>query len=289
MEQENDAQGQFLLLPLTELHAFRHHPFHVRDDEKMQEMVESIRTVNVLIPGIARPRPEGGYEIISGHRRKRACELAGLKAMPFIVRNLDDDEATIILVDANLQRENILPSERAFALKMKLEALKRQGERTDLTSRQLGEKLSVTKVADKMGSSDRQIHRIIRLTNLEPSLLQMVDDRKLAFNPAVELSFLSPEEQRKVVEGIAEHQTSPSLAQAQRMKKASQEGALTEEMLHSILSEPKKPEQRKSYLNRPAIRKYFPKACTLDQIEKVILRLLEAWWLKRQKKREQAR
>ena len=236
------AAEQVVFLPLSELHPFPNHPFRVVDDEKMREMAASIQGCGVLLPGIARIRPEGGYEIVSGHRRKRACELAGRETMPFIVRNMTDDEAVIAMVDTNLQRENILPSERAFALKMKMEALKHQGQRTDLTSRQVVAKLrSAVEIGQKTGESGRQIQRTIRLTSLEPSLLHMVDDRKLAFNPAVELSFLKPEEQEKIAAAMDEAQTTPSLSQAQRLKKASQEGKLTDDLLRGVMAETKKP------------------------------------------------
>lgn len=288
-ESPEQAAEQVVFLPLSELHPFPNHPFRVVDDEKMREMAASIQGCGVLLPGIARIRPEGGYEIVSGHRRKRACELAGRETMPFIVRNMTDDEAVIAMVDTNLQRENILPSERAFALKMKMEALKHQGQRTDLTSRQVVAKLrSAVEIGQKTGESGRQIQHAIRLTSLEPSLLHMVDDRKLAFNPAVELSFLKPEEQEKLAAGMDEAQTTPSLSQAQRLKKASQEGKLTDDLLRGVMAETKKPTQDKSYLNNPQIRKYFPKAWTIDRIEAIVLKLVKAWYQSQLKKKQQS-
>lgn len=288
-ESPEQAAEQVVFLPLSELHPFPNHPFLVVDDEKMREMAASIQGCGVLLPGIARIRPEGGYEIVSGHRRKRACELAGRETMPFIVRNMTDDEAVIAMVDTNLQRENILPSERAFALKMKMEALKHQGQRTDLTSRQVVAKLrSAVEIGQKTGESGRQIQRTIRLTSLEPSLLHMVDDRKLAFNPAVELSFLKPEEQEKIAAAMDEAQTTPSLSQAQRLKKASQEGKLTDDLLRGVMAETKKPTQDKSYLNNPQIRKYFPKSWTIDRIEAIVLKLVKAWYQSQLKKKQQS-
>ena len=288
-ETPEQAAEQVVFLPLSELHPFPNHPFRVEDDEKMQEMAASIQGCGVLLPGIARIRPEGGYEIVSGHRRKRACELAGRETMPFIVRSMTDDEAVIAMVDTNLQRENILPSERAFALKMKMEALKHQGKRTDLTSRQVVGKLeSADKVGIELGESGRQIQRTIRLTSLEPSLLHMVDDRKLAFNPAVELSFLKPEEQEKIAAAMDEAQTTPSLSQAQRLKKASQEGKLTDDLLRGVMAETKKPTRDKSYLNNPQIRKYFPKSWTIDRIEAIVLKLVKAWYQSQLKKKQQS-
>lgn len=288
-ETPEQAAEQVVFLPLSELHPFPNHPFRVVDDEKMREMAASIQGCGVLLPGIARIRPEGGYEIVSGHRRKRACELAGRATMPFIVRNMIDDEAVIAMVDTNLQRENILPSERAFALKMKMEALKHQGQRTDLTSRQVVAKLrSAVEIGQKTGESGRQIQRTIRLTSLEPSLLHMVDDRKLAFNPAVELSFLKPEEQEKIAAAMDEAQTTPSLSQAQRLKKASQEGKLTDDLLRGVMAETKKPTQDKSYLNNPQIRKYFPKSWTIDRIEAIVLKLVKAWYQSQLKKKQQS-
>ena len=244
-ETRTDSEREKIVeIPLSELHPFKNHPFRVVDDEHMQETAESIKDYGVLVPGIVRPRPEGGYEIIAGHRRKRASELAGKETMPVIIRNLDDDAAIIIMVDSNLQRENILHSERAFALKMKMEAVKRQGERTDLTSCQIGTKFRADiSVADGTGDSARTIQRFIRLTHLIRPLLDMVDERKIAFSPAVELSYLKPEEQTELMDNISKQQVTPSFSQAQRMKKLSQEGQLSNEQIFSILSEVKKPEK----------------------------------------------
>lgn len=272
-------------IPLSQLHPFKDHPFRVVDDERMTETAESIKDYGVLVPAIARPMPDGGYELISGHRRKRACELAGLETMPVIIRELDDDAAVIIMVDSNLQRENILPSERAKAYQMKLEALKHQGERADLTSRQVGEK-SVTKVAEEAGSSERQVQRFIRLNNLVPNLIDMVDDKKVAMNPAVELSFLKPEEQEQLVETMETCQSTPSLSQAQRMKRFSQQGKLTGDVMEEIMSEEKKPPLDKVILTGEKIRKFFPKSYTPEQMEKVIIKLLETWYRKRMQSHE---
>ena len=253
------AAEQIIYLPLNDLHPFPHHPFKVQDDEQMQKTAESIRQQGVLVPGIVRPRAEGGYETISGHRRKRACELAGLETMPVIVRNLDDDAAILVMVDTNLQRENILPSERAFAYKMKLEALRRQGKSIDLTSSQVGMKLqTLDLIGEKAGDSRNQVHRFIRLTYLIPPLLQMVDDKKIKFNPAVELSYLTHDEQEQIISALELAQTSPSLSQAQRLKKLSQEGKLTREAMDEIFAEIKKPPLDQSFLRNPRIRKYFP-------------------------------
>ena len=272
-------------IPLSQLHPFKDHPFRVVDDERMTETAESIKDYGVLVPAIARPMPDGGYELISGHRRKRACELARLETMPVIVRELDDDQAIIIMVDSNLQRENILPSERAKAYQMKLEALKHQGERADLTSRQVGEK-SVTKVAEEAGSSERQVQRFIRLNNLVPNLIDMVDDKKVAMNPAVELSFLKPEEQEQLVETMETCQSTPSLSQAQRMKRFSQQGKLTGDVMEEIMSEEKKPPLDKVILTGEKIRRFFPKSYTPEQMEKVIIKLLETWYRKRMQSHE---
>lgn len=275
-------------IPLADLHPFREHPFKVVDDERMEETAASVREYGVLVPGIARPRPEGGYEIIAGHRRKRASELAGKKTMPVIVRDLDDDAAVIIMVDSNLQRENILPSERAKAYKMKYEAIKHQGLRTDLTSGQLGQKLrgSLDEVAASTGESVKQVQRFIRLTQLEPPLLDMVDEKKIAMNPAVELSYLKPEEQRQLLEAIDLQQATPSLSQAQRMKKFSQEGRLTFDVMDAILSEEKKPPETSIILIGDRIRKYFPKSFTPAQMEQTIIKLLERWCRSRQQSQE---
>ena len=274
-------------IPLSELYPFKDHPFKVVDDERMQETVESVKEHGVLVPGIARPRPEGGYEIIAGHRRKRASELAGKETMPVIVRDLDDDAAVIIMVDSNLQRENILPSERAKAYKMKMDALKRQGTRTDLTSCQVGTKLRTDeKVADGTGDSARTVQRFIRLTQLEKPLLDMVDEKKIAMNPAVELSYLKPNEQKQLLEAIDLEQATPSLSQAQRMKKFSQEGRLTFDVMDAILIEEKKLPQTHIMLTSEKIGKYFPKSFTPEQMEKTIIKLLEKWCRSRQQSQE---
>ena len=267
-------------IPLEELHPFAHHPFKVLDDDRMKDTADSIREYGVLVPAIARPHPDGGYELIAGHRRKRGCELAGLQTMPVIVRELDDDAATIIMIDSNIQRENILPSERAFAYQMKLEALKHQGLRSDLTSGQVGQKLrlSVGAVAENTGESIKQVQRFIRLTNLIPPLLDMVDNKKIAFNPAVELSYLTAEEQGKLVDTIESEQATPSLSQAQRLKKFSLEGKLTEESMLAIMSEEKKPEIGKVTLGTDTLRKYFPTNWTPKQMEDQILKLLNNWY-----------
>ena len=270
-------------IPLEELHPFAHHPFKVLDDDRMKDTADSIREYGVLVPAIARPRPDGGYELIAGHRRKRGCELAGLQTMPVIVRELDDDAATIIMVDSNIQRENILPSERAFAYQMKLEALKHQGLRSDLTSVQVGQKLNARAViAKEAGESAVQVQRFIRLTNLIPALLDIVDNKKIAFNPAVELSYLTQEEQGKLVDTMESEQATPSLSQAQRLKKFSQEGKLTEESMLAIMSEEKKSDLDRVTLNTTTLRKYFPKSYTPQKMEQVILKLLESWSRKRQ-------
>ena len=269
-------------IPLEELHPFAHHPFKVLDDDRMKDTADSIREYGVLVPAIARPRPDGGYELIAGHRRKRGCELAGLKTMPVIVRELDDDAAIIIMIDSNIQRENILPSERAFAYQMKLEALKHQGLRNDLTSGQLGPKLNSKRsnatLAEQSGDSIKQVQRFIRLTNLIPTLLDMVDSKKIAFNPAVELSYLTAEEQGKLVDTMESEQATPSLSQAQRLKKFSQEGKLTEESMLAIMSEEKKPEIGKVTLGTDTLRKYFPTNWTPKQMEDQILKLLNNWY-----------
>ena len=267
-------------IPLEELHPFAHHPFKVLDDDRMKDTADSIREYGVLVPAIARPRPDGGYELIAGHRRKRGCELAGLKTMPVIVRELDDDAATIIMVDSNIQRENILPSERAFAYQMKLEALKRQAGRPSKENvSQLGtQKRSDQKMAEKLGESRNQIQRFIRLTNLIPTLLDMVDSKKIAFNPAVALSYLNQDEQAKLVDTMESEQATPSLSQAQRLKKFSQEGKLTKESMLAIMSEEKKPEIGKVTLGTDTPRKYFPTNWTPKQMEAQILKLLNNWY-----------
>ena len=267
-------------IPLEELHPFAHHPFKVLDDNRMKDTADSIREYGVLVPAIARPRPDGGYELIAGHRRKRGCELAGLKTMPVIVRELDDDAATIMMIDSNIQRENILPSERAFAYQMKLEALKRQAGRPSKENvSQLGtQKRSDQIMAEKLGESRNQIQRFIRLTNLIPTLLDMVDSKKIAFNPAVELSYLNQDEQAKLVDTMESEQATPSLSQAQRLKKFSQEGKLTEESMLAIMSEEKKSEVGKVTLGTDTLRKYFPTNWTPKQMEDQILKLLNNWY-----------
>ena len=275
-------------LPLTDLYPFPDHPFQVRDDEEMRETIQSVKEYGVIVPAIVRPREEGGYEIVAGHRRKYACEQAGLDTMPVLIRNLDRDAATIIMVDSNLQRENILPSERAKAYKMKLEAIKRQGARNDLTSDQVGQKSkwSIEQVAEQAGESKSQVQRYIRLNELSPELLQMVDEKKIAFNPAYELSFLKPEEQQMLVTTMDYEQATPSLSQAQRMKKFSQAGRLNEDSMLAIMSEEKKPEKFSLTFDGDRIRKYFPKSYTPLQMENTIIKLLEAWQRKRQHSQE---
>lgn len=274
-------------LPLAELHPFQNHPFKVVDDEAMQRTVESVARYGVLAPAIARPRPEGGYEIISGHRRLHAAELAGLKTIPVIVRNMDDDAAVIAMVDANLQRETILPSERAFAYKMKLEAMKHQGQRTDLTSGQVGPKLrSDEQLALDSGESRKQVQRFIRLTELIPELLDMVDQKQLSFNPAVELSYLSQPEQHELLDAMDYAQSTPSLSQAQRLKKLSQEGTLNRDTMRTIMSEIKKPELGNVTLKDATLRKYFPRSYTPRQMQETIIKLLEQWQKRRQRDME---
>ena len=273
-------------IPLEELHAFPNHPFKVLDDDRMLDTAESIREHGVLVPAIARPRTAGGYELIAGHRRKRGCELAGLATMPVIVRDLDDDAATIIMVDSNIQRESLLPSERAFAYKMKLDAIKRQGARSDLTSLQVAQKLSVQKVGDDVGISKDQVRRYIRLTELIPPLLNLVDERKIAFNPAVELSYLKPEEQTILLDAMDSEQATPSLPQAQRLKQFSQQGRLSEDVMRAILSEEKKTEVDRITLSNETLRRYFPRSYTPKQMEETILKLLEGWHRRRQQSME---
>ena len=275
-------------IPLSELHPFRNHPFKVKDDEAMMETADSIKQYGVLVPAIARPDPEGGYELVAGHRRRRASELAEKETMPVIIRDLDDDAATIIMVDSNLQRESLLPSERAFAYKMKLEAVKHQGARTDLTSRQVGEKsqTSIQKVADQAGESQRQVQRYIRLTELIPELMDMVDEKKIALNPAYELSFLKKEEQVDLLDAIDSEQATPSLSQAQRLKKYSQEGHLTLDMMRVIMGEEKKSDLDRVTFTSDTLRKYFPKSYTPQRMQETIIKLLEAWQKKRQRDQE---
>lgn len=276
---------------LSELHPFKNHPFRVVDDEAMQRTVESVAQFGVLAPALARPRPEGGYELVAGHRRMRASELAGLETMPVIVRQMDDDTATIAMVDSNLQRETLLPSERAFAYKMKMEAMKHQGERTDLTSGQLGRKSDGKEsreiIAEQTGESARQVQRFINLTNLIPELLDMVDRKEIAFNPAVELSFLKKEEQQGFLEAMDYGQSTPSLSQAQRIKKLSQAGMCTQEAMNTIMNEEKKSELDTVTLKNDVLRKYFPRSYTPKQMQDTIIRLLEQWQKKRQ--RDQSR
>ena len=287
---EQREQVQQILV--EELFPFKDHPFKVLDDEFMQRTVESVEQYGVLSPLIARPRPEGGYEIISGHRRQHAAQLAGLDTLPVIVRNMDDDAAVLLMVDSNLQRENILPSERAFAYKMKLDALKNQGARSDLTSRQVGEKLwSVSQVSADANESERQVHRFIRLTNLIPELLDMVDEKKIAFNPAVELSYLDESQQRAFLGAMDGTQNAPSVSQAQQLKKMAQCGEFTYEKAFDILGQEKKSEQDTVTIKNDILRKYFPRSYTPRQMEEKIIQLLDAWQQQRQqaklKKRKQ--
>lgn len=283
-------QEQIQRLALSELHPFKDHPFRVLDDDRMMETVESVKEYGVLVPIIARPMADGGYEIVSGHRRKRACELAGLNEIPAIVRDLDDDEAVIIMVDSNLQRENILPSERAKAYQMKLEAIKHQGERRDLTSDQVGQKLrvAVERVAENAGESKSQVQRFIRLNNLEPPLIDKVDAGKLAFTPAVELSYLKPEEQQWLDTALENTQQTPSLSQAQRMKRESKQGTLSEQGIMEIMTENKQtvPVKGSVVLPQEKLTKYFPRSYTTEQMEKVIFKLLDYWMRKRQMSQE---
>ena len=288
-ERSKDVVGSIVNIPLSQLHDFPNHPFKVRDDDKMQETVESVKAYGVLVPAIVRQRPDGEYEIVAGHRRKRASELAGLDELPAIVRDLDDDAATIIMVDSNLQRENILPSERAQAYKMKLEAIKRQGERRDLTSPQVAAKFRADdEVAKAAGVSGDTVRRFIRLTELQPELQEMVDSGKMAMTPAVELSYLKPEEQSLLLETIESEQATPSLSQAQRIKKLSQSGDLNEDSILGIMAEQKKPELSSNItLSGDKLKKYFPKSYTPAQIENTIFKLLDSWLRKRQ--REESR
>lgn len=287
-ESRADAQREKVQeIPLGELHPFKNHPFKVKDDAAMQDTVDSVREYGVLVPAIARPDPNGGYELIAGHRRHHASELAGKETMPVIIRDLDDDAATIIMVDSNLQREELLPSERAFAYKMKLEALKHQGARTDLTSVQFGQKLSARdQVAKAAGESAIQIQRFIRLTELIPELLDMVDERKIALNPAVELSHLKKEEQTLLLEAMDSEQATPSLSQAQRLKKFSQQKMLSLDVMRAVMSEEKKNDLDRVTLKNETLRKYFPKSYTPKQMEDTIIKLLEGWYKKRQLSQE---
>ena len=277
-------------IPLSELHPFKNHPFKVKDDEAMMETADSIKQYGVLVPAIARPDPEGGYELVAGHRRHRASELAEKETMPVIVRDLDDDAATIIMVDSNLQRERLLPSERAFAYKMKLDAMKHQGERVDLTCAQVGHKLDGKKsrdiLAEQVGQSKNQIQRYIRLTELIPELMDMVDEKKIALNPAYELSFLKKEEQVDLLDAMDSEQATPSLSQAQRLKKYSQEGHLTLDMMRVIMGEEKKSDLDRVTFTSDTLRKYFPKSYTPQRMQETIIKLLEAWQKKRQRDQE---
>ena len=283
-EIREDAQREKVQnIPLGELHPFRNHPFKVKDDAAMQDTVESVREYGVLVPAIARPDPNGGYELIAGHRRHRASELAGKETMPVIVRDLDDDAATIIMVDSNLQREELLPSERAFAYKMKLEALKHQGKKT---LDQLGPKWSTQEIGKAGNDSMSQVKRFIRLTELIPTLLDMVDERKIAFNPAVELSYLKKEEQTLLLEAMDSEQATPSLSQAQRLKKFSQQKMLSLDVMRAVMSEEKKNDLDRVTLKNETLRKYFPKSYTPKQMEDTIIKLLEGWYKKRQLSQE---
>ena len=283
----DETREKVVEISLTELFPFKDHPFKVIDNEEMVETAESVKKYGVLVPAIARPRDDGGYELVAGHRRKRACEIAELETMPVIVRNLDDNEAIIIMVDSNLQRENVLPSERAFAYKMKLDAVKRQGARNDLTSRQLVGKFETADIVGKEGGdSGRQVQRYIRLTELIPEILSMVDEKKIAFNPAVELSYLKNEEQTDLLEAMDMEQATPSLSQSQRLKKFSNEGKLTLEAMSAIMSEEKKGDLDKVTLTGDKLKKYFPKSYTPKQMEDTIIKLLEGWHKKRTREQE---
>ena len=274
-------------MPLSDLHPFEGHPFKVLDDELMAQTVESIKQIGVVSPLIVRPDPEGGYEILSGHRRLHAAQLAGLETVPVIVKEMDDDAAIIFMVDSNLQRENILPSERAFSYKMKLEAMKHQGQRGDLTSDQVGQKSwAVNQLADDANESKTQVQRFIRLTNLIPEILDMVDERKIAFNPAVELSYLKPSEQKEFLEAMDYAQASPSLSQAQRLKKLSQEGGCTLDAMCEVMNEIKKDELDHVTIKNEVLRKYFPKSYTPKQMQDTIIRLLEKWQRSKQRDME---
>ena len=283
---QEQQREQVQQIPIGELFPFKNHPFKVLDDESMQRTVESVEQYGVLSPLIARPRPEGGYEIISGHRRQHAAQLAGLDALPVIVRNMDDDAAVLLMVDSNLQRENILPSERAFAYKMKLEALKNQGARSDLTSVQVAPKLSTEKIGEEVGMSKDNVKRYIRLTNLVPELLDMVDEKKIAFNPAVELSYLDEAQQRDFLEAMNDTQNAPSLSQAQRLKKLAQEGHFSYDVAFAVMGEEKKDELDKVVIKNDTLRKYFPRSFTPKQMEDTIIKLLDQWQRKQQRQNE---
>ena len=287
---QEQQREQVQQISIGELFPFKNHPFKVLDDESMQRTVESVEQYGVLSPLIARPRPEGGYEIISGHRRQHAAQLAGLDTLPVIVRQMDDDAAVLLMVDSNLQRENILPSERAFAYKMKLEALKNQGARSDLTCGQFGHKLNGAKardiVADESGDNARNVQRFIRLTSLIPELLDMVDEKKIAFNPAVELSYLDTNQQRDFLEAMNDTQNAPSLSQAQRLKKLAQEGHFSYDVAFAVMGEEKKDELDKVVIKNDTLRKYFPRSYTPKQMEDTIIKLLEQWQRKQQRQNE---
>ena len=285
---QEQQREQVQQIPIGELFPFKNHPFKVLDDESMQRTVESVEQYGVLSPLIARPRPEGGYEIISGHRRQHAAQLAGLETLPVIVRNMDDDAAVLLMVDSNLQRENILPSERAFAYKMKLEAIKNQGARSDLTSGQIVQKskLSIERVAEDAGEGYKTVQRFIRLTNLIPELLDMIDEKKIAFNPAVELSYLDESQQRDFLEAMNDTQNAPSLSQAQRLKKLAQEGHFSYDVAFAVMGEEKKDELDKVVIKNDTLRKYFPRSYTPKQMEDTIIKLLEQWQRKLQRQNE---
>ena len=285
---QEEQREQVQQIPIRELFPFKDHPFKVLDDESMQRTVESVEQYGVLSPLIARPRPEGGYEIISGHRRQHAAQLAGLETLPVIVREMSDDAAVILMVDSNLQRENILPSERAFAYKMKLEAIKKQGARSDLTSGQVVQKskLSIEQVAEGTGEGYKTVQRFIRLTNLVPELLDMVDEKKIAFNPAVELSYLDEAQQRDFLEAMNDTQNFPSLSQAQRLKKMAQNGQFSYDVAFAIMGEAKKDELDKVVIKNDTLKKYFPRSYTPKQMEDTIIKLLEQWQKKRQRSEE---
>ena len=284
---QEQQREQVQQIPIGELFPFKNHPVKVLDDESMQRTVESVEQYGVLSPLIARPRPDGGYEIISGHRRQHAAQLAGLDTLPVIVRNMDDDAAVLLMVDSNLQRENILPSERAFAYKMKLEALKNQGARSDLTSAQVGRKLETADiVGQESGDSRNQVRRFIRLTSLIPELLDMVDEKKIAFNPAVELSYLDESQQRDFLEAMNDTQNAPSLSQAQHLKKLAQQGHFSYDAAFAVMGEPKKDELDKVVIKNDTLRKYFPRSYTPKQMEDTIIKLLEQWQRKQQRQNE---
>ena len=285
---QEQQREQVQQIPIGELFPFKNHPFKVLDDESMQRTVESVEQYGVLSPLIARPRPEGGYEIISGHRRQHAAQLAGLETLPVIVRNMDDDAAVLLMVDSNLQRENILPSERAFAYKMKLEAIKNQGARSDLTSGQIVQKskLSIERVAEDAGEGYKTVQRFIRLTNLIPELLDMVDEKKIAFNPAVELSYLDTNQQRDFLEAMNDTQNAPSLSQAKRLKKLAQEGHFSYDVAFAVMGEEKKDELDKVVIKNDTLRKYFPRSYTPKQMEDTIIKLLDQWQRKQQRQNE---